>query len=235
MYNGKTFIAVIPARSGSKGVKDKNIRRLNGKPLMVYTIEAAINSAVIDSVMVSTDSELYAAIACKHGAEVPFLRPSAISGDKSLASDYIIHVIEKLKEIGRVYDYFIILQPTSPFRKPEHITAGVQMIVDEKLDSVVAFSEARHPLNYFHPLPHDFNLGNICLQESNRQEHEQYYKINGMLYIAECKAYLQSRNFYGPKSKALIIDNKYALDIDSEYDFSLAEFMMERMQSVHGI
>jgi CMP-N-acetylneuraminic acid synthetase len=235
MYKDKTFLAIIPARSGSKGVKDKNIRNLCGKPLMAYTIEAAINSGVIDTVLVSTDSEKYAVTARKLGAEVPFLRPSDISGDTSLASEYILHTIQELEKLGRQYDYFILLQPTSPLRKAEHIFEGVKMIADEGLDSIVSFSEAEHPPNYFHPLPENLSLENINLTESNRQEHKNYYRINGMLYISKCELYQQSRSFYGLNSKAFIIENKYAIDIDSEYDFALAEFLIERMRLGHDI
>jgi CMP-N-acetylneuraminic acid synthetase len=235
MYKGKRFLAIIPARSGSKGVRDKNIRPLCGKPLMAYTIEAAIDCGVIDMVLVSTDSEEYASIAKKYGAEVPFLRPLNISGDMSLASEYIVHALESLREAGHTYDYFVLLQPTSPLRKTEHIIAGVQMIVGENLDSVVSFSEAEHPPAYFHSLPNDFNLGSLALTESNRQEHKKQYRINGMLYIAKCDNYLQNHSFYGENSKALIIDNSYALDIDSEHDFALAEFLWERMQSGYEI
>jgi len=228
MYKGKRFLAIIPARSGSKGVPDKNIRNLNGKPLIAYTIKAAIDSGMMDAVVVSTDCEKYASVARDYGATVPFLRPTSIAGDFALASEYILHTIEGLKELGQTFDYFVLLQPTSPLRKPEHITDGIQMIVDEGLDSVVAFSEAEHPPSYYHPLADDLRLGSLSVKESNRQEHQQYYRINGMLYVSKCEAYQKNPTFYGSKGKALVIDNTYALDIDNEYDFALAEFMIKR-------
>jgi len=227
MYKGNSFLAIIPARSGSKGLPDKNIRSLCGKPLMAHTIDAALSTEVFDSIVVTTDSERYAVVARQFGAETPFLRPSVISGDTSLASEFILHTIEELRKFKREYDFFALLQPTSPLRKAEHILEGVKLIVDEELDSVVAFSKAEHPMSYYHQLPADLNLGNIHLTESNRQEHDTYYRVNGMLYIAKCEVYQTIRSFYGTKSKALIIDNKYAIDVDDENDFALAEYMLK--------
>lgn len=228
MYRGKSFLALIPARSGSKGVPDKNIRQLCGKPLMAYAIEAALATGVMDAVVVSTDSERYAEVARQHGAQVPFLRPAELSGDTSLASAYIVHAIETLRSTGRVYDYFALLQPTTPLRTAAHIMQGVRMAADEGLDSVVAFSEAECPIALLHPLPEDKNLGALIVPEANRQEHAPRYRINGMLYIARCDEYLRTRSFYGPNAKALVIGREYAVDIDNESDFALAEFMLER-------
>jgi CMP-N-acetylneuraminic acid synthetase len=109
------------------------------------------------------------------------------------------------------------------------------MIADEGLDAVVSFSEAEHPPNYFHPLPENLSLESINLTESNRQEHKSYYRINGMLYLSKCDIYQMNRSFYGSKSKAFIIENKYAVDIDNEHDFALAEFLMERIRAGHDI
>jgi CMP-N-acetylneuraminic acid synthetase len=228
MYKEKTFLAVIPARSGSKGVKDKNIRELRGKPLMAYSIEAALASGVMDAVVVSTDSERYAEVARRYGAVVPFLRPSGLAGDKTLASEYITYNIERLSATGRVYDYFVLLQPTSPLRTAGHILEGVRMAVEEGLDSVVAFSEAEHPIENYFRLPGDMRLGGLTVKEANRQEYEPSYRVNGMLYICKCAEYLKTRGFYGPNGKALVIGKEYAVDIDGEYDFVLAEFLMGR-------
>ena len=231
MYRGKRFLAIVPARSGSKGVPDKNIRDLSGKPLMAYTIEAALATGVIDDIVVSTDSGIYADIARKYGALVPFLRPKELSEDSSLASGYIIHTIEGMKAMGRVYDYFILLQPTSPLRTAEHIMTGIKMVVDECLSSVVAFSEAEHPPEIYHLLPADMGIGNLKFKEANRQEHGNYYRINGMLYICDCDMYLKTKNFYDSNGKALIIGKEYAIDIDTEYDFALAEFLLKKSGS----
>jgi len=229
VYNGKTFLAIIPARGGSRGLPDKNIRSFMGKPLMAYTIEAATATGVMDAIVLSTDDERYAEIGRAYGAEAPFLRPPELASDSSLVNECIVHTIIELMKTGREYDYFILLQPTSPLRTPEHIRKGVELAVNENLTSVVAFSEAEYPPALFHKLPFDFNLKGLGSNSFNKQEHETYYRINGMLYICECSAYFRTKSFYGDNGKALIIDRKYAIDIDDEYDFTLAEYLMGKL------
>ena len=114
-------IAIIPARSGSKGLKDKNIRLLNGKPLLAYSVEAALESEQFDEVMVSTDSEKYAEIAKEWGANVPFLRSAELSSDTATSKDVILDVLKRYAESGQVFDTFSLLQPTSPLRTAENI------------------------------------------------------------------------------------------------------------------
>lgn len=110
---------------------------------------------------------------------------------------------------------------------------GVELAVRECLDGVVAFSESECPVEYLYELPQDMNLAALqTMREANRQEHRARYRVNGMLYVCDCGYYLQNHTFYGPRSKALIIERKYAVDIDSEFDFTLAEFLMERER--HG-
>lgn len=114
-------IAIIPARSGSKGLKDKNIKELNGKPMMAYTIEAANSCGIFDCVHVSTDSEKYANIARKYGADVPFLRGDELSGDNSSSWNFVRYVLFMYSKLGIEYDLFSLLQPTSPLRTAEDI------------------------------------------------------------------------------------------------------------------
>ena len=228
MYKGKRLLAIIPARSGSKGIRDKNIKELLGKPLMAYAIDAALGTGVMDDVIVSTDSERYADIARKHGADVPFLRPFELSSDTALAEGYIFHALGELDKKEMTYDFFVVLQPTSPLRTTEHIMSGIRLAVDEKLDSVVSFSIAEHPPQLCFELPEDLSLGGVTAAGTNRQELEPLYRINGMLYVSSSEAYKKYRTWYGPSSKALIIDSRYAVDIDTELDFEFAEFLMKR-------
>ncbi|MCL2016013.1 MAG: acylneuraminate cytidylyltransferase family protein [Defluviitaleaceae bacterium] len=227
MYKEKTFLGIIPARSGSKGLPHKNIRELLGKPLIAYSIEAALQTGYFDDIIVSTDSENYAEIARRHGAEVPFLRPIELASDTTLASEYIVHTLETLASLGRKYDYFALLQPTSPLRTAEHIKEGIKKAVDENLTGVVAFSKVSKPLELCHKLPADFSLANIAI-EGNRQDFQQYYHINGMLYISDCENFLATRSWYGANSRAIVIDSRFAVDVDSLLDFELAEFFMKR-------
>ena len=126
-------IAIITARSGSKGLKDKNIKELNGKPLMAYTIEAALESKQFETVMVSTDSEEYAKIARKYGAEVPFLRSEKTSSDEAGSWDVILEVLENYAELGKMYDTVCLLQPTSPLRKVDDIINSYKILEEKNI------------------------------------------------------------------------------------------------------
>ena len=137
-------IAIIIARSGSKGLKDKNIRLLNGKPLMAYTIEAALKSKCFDTVMVSTDSVKYKKIAEEYGAKVPFLRSKENSKDKTSPWEVVKEVLDKYKQMGKEYDTLCLLQPTSPLRDDKDIKKAYKLFVDNP----VLFSNTHFLLHY---------------------------------------------------------------------------------------
>jgi CMP-N,N'-diacetyllegionaminic acid synthase len=124
-------VAFIPARSGSKRVPNKNIKSLAGHPMLAYSVRAAIDSGVFDAVICATDSQLYADVACHYGAEVPFLRPKEISGDKSPDIEWVVWMLQQLKGQGRVFEVFSILRPTSPFRLPSTIKRAWQAFSDD--------------------------------------------------------------------------------------------------------
>ena len=117
-------IAIIPARSGSKGLPDKNIKELNRRPLIAYSIEAALNSGCFDTVMVSTDSEKYAEISRYYGAEVPFLRSEQTSSDSASSWDTVLEVLDRYESLGKTFDTFCLLQPTSPMRTADDIKSA---------------------------------------------------------------------------------------------------------------
>lgn len=142
-----TCVALIPARSGSKRVPDKNILPLAGHPLIAYTIAAAIKSEIFGAIVVSTDSEKYADIARNYGAEVPFMRSSEFAGDLSPDIEWVEYTLKKLKDEGRVYDCFSILRPTSPFRQADTIRrAWLEFLAEEGVDSLRAVEKCKqHP------------------------------------------------------------------------------------------
>ena len=177
MYQNKTFLAIIPARSGSKGLVDKNIKIINSKPLMAWSIEAGLKSKYIDRLIVSTDSEKYAKIAKNFGAEVPFIRPAEISTDKSSRIDVIRHSLE---EVGESYDYIVFLEPTSPLTTERDIDAAIeQLFLEKNAEAIVgvSLSEAAHP-NFLVELNNGF-LGFISKDQKSsvvrRQDLEDFY------------------------------------------------------------
>ncbi len=229
MYKGKTFLAIIPARGGSKGIANKNIKQLLGKPLIAYTIETALKSNVFDKVLVSTDSKEIAEIAKFYGANVPFLRPSELATDTANSMDVIVHAINFLKNNGENFDYTMKLQPTSPLRTVDDIVKAIDIIIDKNANSVISVSEAFTSPLWMNTLPKDLSMENFLdrtVRFKNRQELPKYYKLNGSIFLAKTNALLTSKDWFMKKSYALITDPKYSVDIDSIIDFKLAEILI---------
>lgn len=229
MYSNKKIIAIITARSGSKGLPDKNIKDLNGKPLIAYTIEAALNSKVFDSVLVSTDSEKYAEISRQYGAEVPFLRSSENSGDKAGSWEVIQEVLSKLDE---KYDVVTLLQPTSPLRTSEDIKKGMELFFEKDADSVISVTETDHPIFWCNTLDETLSLKGFIKKEYNvnRQQLPTSYTVNGALYIVKTDLLkdLDKLNLYNDKSYAYIMDKVNSIDIDGELDFMYVQAILNK-------
>ncbi len=226
---GKT-IAIIPARSGSKGVPNKNIALVNGKPLIAYTIDQAIKSNVFEEIFVSTDSEEYALIARTYGASVPFLRPIELATDNSHANEYIKDTLIQYKNIGEAYDYFMILQPTSPLRTVQDIQNAMKLLNQENVKSVVSICELDHSPELINILPKNHSLENFInkTNNKNRQDLKKIYRINGAIYGCECSEFLKHMNFYNKYSKAYIMSKENSLDIDTPLDLEFAKFIIQQ-------
>lgn len=226
----RKIIAIIPARSGSKGIKDKNIKELNGKPLIAYTIEAALESNVFEDVIVSTDSEEYADISRRYGATVPFLRPKKLAEDISKTNDVIQDVILKLKAHGKEYDDFMLLQPTSPLRTKDDIIESVKIYKEKKVNALISVCKCEHSPLTTMKLNKELSLDGFLLNLSNnrRQDLAQYYRVNGAIYLMKVEYFLKYRYFYKEKSYAYIMNKRKSIDIDDIYDFEYAEFLIKK-------
>ncbi|ATD54384.1 acylneuraminate cytidylyltransferase family protein [Clostridium chauvoei] len=229
MYREKKFLAIIPARSGSKGIKDKNIIDLNGKPLIAHTIENAKKSNIFTDIIVSTDSDVYADISRSFGAWVPFLREENLSKDTSSTEEVLLDVIKRLREMGKEYDYFVLLQPTSPLRTNKDIIKAANLIIDEELNSVVSVCEMDHSPLLSNTLPSDLSLKDFINKNNlkRRQELGTFYRINGAIYICRVKNYEITKSFYEDKSKAYIMDRASSIDIDEPVDLIVAKALMK--------
>lgn len=228
-------IAVIPARSGSKGLKDKNIKILDGKPLMAYSIEAALKSNIFECVHVSTDSGSYADIAKKYGADVPFLRKAELASDTSNTWDALRYVIKKYKELGRTFDSVCLLQPTSPLRDETDIQKAYQIYEEKKAESVISVCETEHSPWLCNTLGEDVSMhGFIDMKKAGRrQDMPAYYRLNGAIYIQSVELLMQGKDLYGEKSYAYVMDKRKSVDIDDELDFKFAEVVMKnRLEKV---
>lgn len=220
-------IAIIPARSGSKGLIDKNVRRFNGKPLLACTVEAALKSGKFACVHVSTDSEIYAKIAKEYGADIPFLRAPELSSDNSDSWDAVRYVINEYSKRGRVFKSVALLQPTSPLRDTNDILNAYKIFEEKSADSVISVCETEHSPMICNTLSDDNRMENFIDEEKcgNRQELPTYYRINGAIYIQRVNLLMKREKLYNVNSFAYIMDKRKSIDIDDEYDFMLAEVL----------
>ena len=223
-------IAIIPARSGSKGLKNKNIKLLNGKPLLAYTVEAALQSGLFDCVHVSTDSEQYADIAREFGADVPFLREAELASDTSNTWDALRFVIKEYEELGQKFDTVCLLQPTSPLRDAADIKNAYQIFEKKKAESVISVCETEHSPLLCNTLKESGSMkGFIDMKKvGRRQELSTYYRLNGAIYIQTVDLLMQGGDLYGDKSYAYVMEKEHSVDIDDEMDFMFAEVMIKR-------
>lgn len=220
-------IAVIPARSGSKGLKDKNIVDICGKPLIAYSIEAAIGSGQFERVIVSTDSEVYGKISEEFGAEVIY-RGEELSNDT--ATTYMV-LEDLLGKIDSDYDYFVLLQPTSPMRTSTHIKQAIEKFEKNycRFDFLVSVKEAEHGSVLVRPIDGDESLKYFDTDFSNyRRQHYKEYSPNGAIFIGKPEAYFKHKHFFGEKSLAFIMNEVDSIDIDNELDYEFACLCMNK-------
>ncbi len=223
-------LAIIPARSGSKGLKDKNIKLLNGKPLLRYAIEAANQSDIFDEIYVSTDSIEYAEIAMQSGASVPFLRDENNATDIASSWDVVREAINKYQTIGKTFDMVCLLQPTTPLRNANDIKNAYALMKSKQAKSIVSVCEADHSPLWYNTLPEDFNMKDFIRKEVAclpRQQLSTYYRINGAIYMIETEHLLTESSIYEHGCFAYLMDKKRSVDIDDDFDFWLAEKIME--------
>ena len=225
-------IAVIPARSGSKGLPDKNIRLVNGKPLLAYTVEAALDSGCFDVVHVSTDSEMYADIARTYGADVPFLRSAELASDTANTWDAVREVLKRYAEMGKTFETVMLMQPTTPLRTGEDVKAAYKLMNEKKAKSVIAVCEVDHSPLWCDMIPEDGNMkgfGRKDLAWVTRQELKPFYRVNGAIYLLSVSDNtITDDDIYENDCYALFMDRKKSIDIDCEDDLDLVEFMLAR-------
>ncbi len=223
-------LAIIPARSGSKGLKDKNIKELSGKPLLAYSIEAARESGLFDEIMVSTDSPQYAEIAKSFGANVPFLRSESNSGDKASSWDVVLEVLSKYFETNQKYDSVCLLQPTSPLRTAKDIADAYKLLETKQADAVTSVCEVDHSPLWTMTLPPNLSLEEFKKRDSDtpRQLLEKYYRLNGTIYIRKINYSSKGIQFIDTNEFAFIMPRERSIDIDTELDFIIAEAIINK-------
>ena len=224
-------LGIIPARGGSKGVPQKNIKLLNSKPLIFYTIQAAKASNLSD-LIISTDCPKIAEIAKSFSVKVPFLRPKEISTDHAKSIDVAIHALKKMEELElKKYDAVMLLQPTTPYRSANHINKALDIIKNQPdLSSVISVVDVEG----YHPARMKYIQNNLLIdppfceayENQNRQELEKMFIRNGAIYLTR-KDVLLNKSFKGKKSYALLMTAESSINIDSKLDFKFAEFLLK--------
>jgi N-acylneuraminate cytidylyltransferase/CMP-N,N'-diacetyllegionaminic acid synthase len=228
MYGHNKILAVIPARGGSKGVPNKNIKELLGKPLIAYTIEQARNSKYIDRTIVSTDSPAIAVIAKSCGAEVPFLRPGELATDQSGTLDVLVHTIDWLeKNESYNFDILVLLHATTPLRDPEDIDHSIELLVEKGAENVFSVTEA-HRNPYFNMVEVRNNKVSL-VKEGNytsRQMAPEVFDMNSSIYVWWRDVFIKKKSVFLENSRVYIMPRTRSVDIDDAFDFKIAEMLL---------
>lgn len=235
MINGKRVLAIVPARSGSKGLPGKNIRPLHGKPLLAWPILAALGSTHVDRVIISTDSQAFADIATEYGADVPFLRPAPLASDTAPSIGYILHALDELEVTEQAYDYVAILEPTSPLTEARDIDAALKQLeaAGAGADAIVgvAAMETVHPA--------------FCVTRSDtgtiapyggasfdnlprRQDLDPVFALDGSLYISTVEAVRARQTFCHNRTLGFVTERHKAFEVDDIVDFWCIEAIMAK-------
>ncbi len=225
MFKNKSFLAIIPARGKSKRIPKKNLKPLAGKPLVEWTIEAAKKSKYIDEIVLSSDDNAILSIGKKLHIKT-IKRPDEIATDTSKTIDAVIHVINNFQHHS---DYIVLLQPTSPLRNETHIDESIEFLFSKKADAVISVCETEFNPLWSNTLPDDLSMKNFLPENvinKRSQDLPKFYRLNGAIFICKTEKLLEEKTFFiKDKIYAYIMDKIYSIDIDDEFDFTLAEFI----------
>jgi CMP-N,N'-diacetyllegionaminic acid synthase len=235
MYNKKRILAIIPARGGSKGLPDKNIKPLCGKPLIGWSIEQAKYSDYIDEIFVTTDSRKIADIANEFGVNVPFLRPAELANDTSSSMDVVAHVLSHYESRNIFFHYIVLLEPTSPLRKKNDLDTAIQLAIEnETADGIISLGE----VHMEHPMivkkinekgkitPYIDNVKKI----SQRQQADKAYFPYGVIYMIKTEIFKKERAFYTNNILPYYIERWQNYEVDDIYDFITIEAIITKRQ-----
>lgn len=231
------ILGLIPARGGSKRLKAKNIRKLNGKPLLAHSIESAIESDVFDKIIVSTDDDEIADIARDYNTEIPFKRPKDLASDEAQIKDVTKHIIDRYKNKGVNYDAVMNILPTSPLRSPEDIRQAVEKFKNKNCDYLVSVTDYRYtPMRALVSDENDqikpYWLENSSIQNrsdvfARSQDHPDFLADAASFYLVDTESFIQDHTFHGENTVGYYIPPERAIDIDDKFDFQLAELILD--------
>lgn len=231
MICGQSVLAIVPARGGSKGVLRKNIRKLFNKPLICWSIETAQRSKYIDRVILSSEDHEIITTAKHWGCDVPFVRPNELAQDDTPGIEPVLHAITEVPG----YDYVVLLQPTSPLRTADDIDACIEMCVFNKANSCVSVVETDKSPYWTYSLDKDNRMIPLLKTDqlkNRRQELPKTFALNGAIYTVKTSWLNLHKKFVDLESLAYLMPQERSVDIDTEFDFKLAEFIMNNNVTV---
>jgi len=226
VYKDKSFLAIIPARGGSKRLPRKNVLELKGKPLIAWSIEAGLDSKYIDDVIVSSDDDEILNIAKKYNATT-IKRPNYLASDTATTFDAIEHTIKNINK----YDYIVLLQATSPLRDKKHIDEAIELLAKKGADAIVSVCEMDHSPLWSNTLDESLSMNGFLRDEvlnKRSQDLEKYYRLNGAIYICQLDKLLEEKSFFLKENIfAFKMDRKSSVDVDEEIDFKMVELYFD--------
>ena len=234
MINGKTVYALIPARGGSKRLPKKNILPLCGKPLIIYSIECALRSPYIDCVIVSTDCEDIAKIAKDNKADVPFLRPAALSTSDATSEDVVKHALSFLKSENAYPDILIVLQPTSPLRTTEDVNRSIELFIEKNASCIKSVYKSNKSPLWYKNLDEEGKLYDYISEMpeyKSLRDITNVFLLNGAIYIFNSDDFLFNKDKLDHNSYAYVMTQDKSVDIDNEIDFIMAELLLKRVKN----
>jgi CMP-N,N'-diacetyllegionaminic acid synthase len=228
LINNKRVLGLIPARAGSKGIPNKNMALLYGRPLIHWTIISAQKSNYIDEIIVSTDDPAIQSYALERGCKANELRPSYLATDSASSIDVIKEVLERQGD----FDYVLLLQPTSPLRQPDDIDGCIVMAEQNRLQSLISVTESKeHPLLAYEQLPTGL-LSPFVVRDQNaslrRQALPPSFRINGAIYLVGVKWFLENSALVTGESHGFLMPEERSIDIDTRADLAIAEKLLEK-------
>lgn len=233
MKNNQTFLAIVPARGGSKRLPGKNKRNIAGKPLIAWSIEAGTTSRYIDKIAVTSDDLDILEISQKYGAD-SIQRPEHLATDSATTFDAILHAINI---IPQKFDYIVLLQPTSPLRFNTHVNEAIDLLIEKKADAVISVCEVEHSPLWSNSLPDSMSMDHFLREEiknKRSQDLATYYRLNGAIYICKTEVLLKNKSFFpNEKSFAFVMNKKNSIDIDDHIDFKLGEVILNEILCSH--
>lgn len=219
---------IITARGGSKGIPRKNIKNLNGKPVLAYSIEPSVTSDLIEQTYVTTEDEEISEISKEYGAKV-IDRPQELAEDTSSSVDVVLHALDYIEKNEILPDFFVLLQPTSPLRTKEDIENAIHLFKENECDALISVCEIDHTSMLSLALENKFLVPNCDKDFLNkrRQDLPTYYSPNGAIYITTPKSLRENKTFIPKQTIPYIMPKERSVDLDTSFDFKLAEFLLK--------